>query len=394
MAAGSHVLKIDGYSITSNPPCAVPRFRSCPFHAGGRTWHISYFPKGSRRTNTDCLSLFLVLADADAGEAVTAQATFSLLDQDQKPVPSYSRTTAMVSLSASRSSFGYERFMRTEDLEQSGHLIDDCFALRVDVHAVVMEVLELFSVVKKPSRSAAALELPEGHRLRLLSNTEQCRYRPEGRRYPEAPSIIVVPPSDMHRHIGDLLSSEGPGADLEFRVGRDTFPAHRLVLSARSPVFRAELFDSAKDGTSVIHIEDMEAPVFRALLTFIYTDALPEMDPKDGDEYSIARHLLVAADKYMLERLKLICEGRLRSHINTSSAATILLLADKYRCPCLKEACFEFLSSSSKVLFDVIETEEFVHLAQSVPAVTKELVANFLTRCLQKASIFRWDHDR
>ncbi|XP_025825465.1 BTB/POZ and MATH domain-containing protein 1-like [Panicum hallii] len=123
----------------------------------------------------------------------------------------------MVSLSASRSSFGYERFMRREDLEQSGHLIDDCFALRVDVHAVVME----------------------------------------------APSIIVVPPSDMHRHIGDLLSSEGPAADLEFRVGRDTFPAHRLVLSARSPVFRAELLDPAKDGTSVIHIEDMEAPVFR-----------------------------------------------------------------------------------------------------------------------------------
>jgi len=100
----------------------------------------------------------------------------------------------------------------------------------------------------------------------------------------------------------------------------------------------------------------------------------------------------VAADKYRLEKLKLICEGRLRNHINTSSVATILLLADRYHCPCLKEACFEFLSSS-KVLLDVIETEEFVYLAQSVPAVTKELIANFLTRCLEKASICSWDQD-
>ncbi|KAB8112806.1 hypothetical protein EE612_051541, partial [Oryza sativa] len=50
--------------------------------------------------------------------------------------------------------------------------------------------------------------------------------------------------------------------------------AHRCVLAARSPVFRAELFGPMKESaaTAVITVDDMEAEVFRALLAFIYTD--------------------------------------------------------------------------------------------------------------------------
>ncbi|CAL5016892.1 unnamed protein product [Urochloa decumbens] len=139
------VLKIDGYSRTLNTPCAVSCFRSCPFRVGGRIWLISYYPKGCRRTNTDFFSPFLVLVDADAGEAVAAQPTFSLLDKDQKPVSSYSRTTTMTIFSALNSSIGYEKFMRREALEQSEHLIDDCFSMRVDVH-VVREVTSIVVV--------------------------------------------------------------------------------------------------------------------------------------------------------------------------------------------------------------------------------------------------------
>jgi speckle-type POZ protein len=46
--------------------------------------------------------------------------------------------------------------------------------------------------------------------------------------------------------------------------------------------------------------------VFRSLLHFIYTDSLPEID--DRDRTAMAQHLLVAADQYGMERLKLICE--------------------------------------------------------------------------------------
>ena len=88
----------------------------------------------------------------------------------------------------------------------------------------------------------------------------------------------------------------------------------------------------------------MEPEVFDALLTFIYTDTLPEM--KEGEECAMAQHLLVAADRYNLERLKLICEDKLCKYIDTGSAATILALAEKHNYHGLKDACFAFLSSA------------------------------------------------
>lgn len=77
----------------------------------------------------------------------------------------------------------------------------------------------------------------------------------------------------------------------------EMFVAHRLVLAARSPVFKAELYSSMEEGivTNTIRIDDMEAQVFKAMLNFIYTDSWQEMEQED--ESTMAQHLLVAADK-------------------------------------------------------------------------------------------------
>ncbi|TVU24184.1 hypothetical protein EJB05_26587, partial [Eragrostis curvula] len=98
---------------------------------------------------------------------------------------------------------------------------------------------------------------------------------------------------DMQQHIGHLLTSQ-VGADVMFQVGTETFTAHRLVLAARSNVFKAELF---------------------AMLHFIYMDSLPDVDK---DEAFVMAHLLVAADRYDLERLKLICKDKLYTYIYTT----------------------------------------------------------------------------
>jgi speckle-type POZ protein len=130
-------------------------------------------------------------------------------------------------------------------------------------------------------------------------------------------------------------------------------------------------------STNVICINDKEAEVFDALLTFMYTDTLPEM--KEQEESAMAQHLLVAADRYNLERLKLICEDKLCKHIDTNSAATILSLAEQHNCHGLKDACFAFLSSSS-TLDAVMETDGFEYLTSSCPRVLKELVSKVVPR--------------
>lgn len=72
-----------------------------------------------------------------------------------------------------------------------------------------------------------------------------------------------MPVSDIGQHFGQLLESR-KGADVNFQVNGEVFAAHKLVLAARSPVFRAQLFGQMKDqNTEFINIEEMEVPVFK-----------------------------------------------------------------------------------------------------------------------------------
>ena len=79
-------------------------------------------------------------------------------------------------------------------------------------------------------------------------------------------------PNDLHRQLGDLLESKD-SSDISFQVGRETFPAHRCILAARSSVFRAELLGGMEASSgSRIEIRDMQPEVFEALIQFIYTE--------------------------------------------------------------------------------------------------------------------------
>ena len=160
-----------------------------------------------------------------------------------------------------------------------------------------------------------------------------------------------------------------------FQVGRETFPAHRCVLAARSPVFIAEFFgamNESRTAADVVLVHDMEAPVFKALLCFLYTDSLPEMTKEDED--IMCQHLLVAADKYDMERLKLMCEVKLCEYIDVGTAATILTLAEQHHCHGLKKACFHFLSDPEKLRV-VMTSDCFKHLSRSCPSIKNDLMS-------------------
>jgi speckle-type POZ protein len=194
-----------------------------------------------------------------------------------------------------------------------------------------------------------------------------------------AAAMISVPPSDLHQHLGSLLQTE-KGADVVFDVAGERFAAHRWLLAARSPVFSAELFGGMKESHTegVVHIEDMEPRVFKALLYFVYTDLLfqktktikqvEEGDAGDDGEDVLSQHLLVAADKYNLERLKLLCEKKLCEYINAGNVATILALAEQHHCHGLKKVCFHFLSFPAN-LRAAMASNGFKHLSRSCPSV-------------------------
>ncbi|KAL6654214.1 hypothetical protein ACP70R_007679 [Stipagrostis hirtigluma subsp. patula] len=182
---------------------------------------------------------------------------------------------------------------------------------------------------------------------------------------------LTVPPPDLHRHLGDLLASQ-VGGDVTFKVAGELFVAHRILLAARSSVFMAQLFSAMKEKMAdCIQIDDMEPRVFKAMLQYMYTDLPPEVD--EDDKVVMSQHLLVAADRYNIERLKMICEDMLRNCIDTNIAATTLVLAEQHGCRRLKEACFKFLSSPGN-LKEVMASDGFQHLKSSCPYLLEELL--------------------
>ncbi|CAN6288146.1 unnamed protein product [Urochloa humidicola] len=196
--------------------------------------------------------------------------------------------------------------------------------------------------------------------------------------------FVVVPASDMQRHFTGLLKS-GEGTDVTFEVSGETIAAHRCVLAARSAVFRAELFGPMKEGTttSAIHIDDMEARVFKLLLSFIYSDLKPDIeegydyDKEDGnvnDAEVMWQHLLVAADRYDIQRLRLMCEDKLCGYISSTTVATLLELAEQHQCTGLKEACLDFLDFPAN-LQEVMAAGGLNHLKSSCPSVLIDLIA-------------------
>ncbi|XP_039012235.1 BTB/POZ and MATH domain-containing protein 4-like [Hibiscus syriacus] len=154
-----------------------------------------------------------------------------------------------------------------------------------------------------------------------------------------------------------MLLENMEGSDITFDVAGEKNHSHKLVLAARSPVFLSEFFDGADGEMKEIVITTLEPRVFKALFHFIYRDTLSEDAESVGSssafeslvsETPIAK-LLAAADRYCLERLKLVCESRFCKNISVNSVAKILALPDEYHAMELKFVCLRFAAENLAV---------------------------------------------
>jgi speckle-type POZ protein len=154
--------------------------------------------------------------------------------------------------------------------------------------------------------------------------------------------------------------------------------------------------------SSAIQIKDMEAKVFAALLSFVYSDSFPKMEDEtqsvegeekdetpeveEGQEEEATEHvtwlqdLFVAADRYDIQQLKFLCEKHLAKHIGVTSVAPTLALAEQHHCQRLKEACFKFIEAQSPECLDkVMATDGWYHMISTHPSVLNEFVAKLVS---------------
>lgn len=155
----------------------------------------------------------------------------------------------------------------------------------------------------------------------------------------------------------------------------ESFAVHKAILASRSPVFMAEFFGHMKEKrSSRVEIKDMEATVLGAMLHFIYTDSVPELEDGDGGvgAMHMAQHLRAAADRYGIDRLKVVCEDRLFDGVSVDTAAsTLACLAEQHGCYHLKAKCVEVIAANLEA---VMATEGYKHLTASCPSVMDDLL--------------------
>ena len=88
-------------------------------------------------------------------------------------------------------------------------------------------------------------------------------------------------------------------------------------------------------------------------------------------DVAMVQHLLVAADRFDVTRLRAICEARLCEMMEVETAATTLALAEQSRAQALKGACLEFIAAN---LADVMLTDGYKHMEVSCPQLAGELL--------------------
>ncbi|GER34946.1 BTB/POZ and MATH domain-containing protein 3 [Striga asiatica] len=349
---GSHHFTIRGYSLAKG--MGPGRYISSDtFNIGGYDWAIYFYPDGKNPEDSSMhVSIFIALASE--GTDVRALFELTLLDQSGKgkhKVHSHfdrALESGPYTLKYKGSMWGYKRFFRRTSLETSDFLKDDCLSVHCTVGVVRNRV--------------------EGPKLLSVS----------------------VPPSDMGQSLKHLLESE-IGCDVTFRLGEESFKAHKLILAARSPVFKAQFFGLVGNlDSNEVELEDVEPSIFKALLQFIYSDEFPNFheitSSASAPSAILMQHLLAAADRFGLDRLKQLCEVKLCEEVCADTVATTLSLAEQHHCMQLKAICLKFAATNlgGTLLMQVnafvmvnglvMRSDGFRHLEQSCPSLLSELL--------------------
>ena len=130
-------------------------------------------------------------------------------------------------------------------------------------------------------------------------------------------------------------------------------PAHKVVLAASSPVFKASFMSELAGGDEFkVDLPEFipETKIIEELLNYAYTG---EAEISDDN----AEELLVIADYFDIPSLKETCAEFLMINLKPSNCLAIQIFAERYRHQQLHEAATEYICNH---LGDIWKTEEFL----------------------------------
>lgn len=149
--------------------------------------------------------------------------------------------------------------------------------------------------------------------------------------------IGMEPQAPTHKvYLGEEYVNSAQMSDVTFMVDGKEFHAHRIALCASSDAFQA-MFSSGyreKDASN-IEIPNISWTVFEAMMKCIYTGNVDV-------NAEIAEDLLMAADQYLLDGLKRLCENAIAQGLTVENLSGVFDLSEAFHAPQLARQCVVF----------------------------------------------------
>uniref|UniRef100_A0A2N9HAM4 BTB domain-containing protein n=1 Tax=Fagus sylvatica TaxID=28930 RepID=A0A2N9HAM4_FAGSY len=184
--------------------------------------------------------------------------------------------------------------------------------------------------------------------------------------------VDAAPPSPTPQvYLGEQYVNNATLSDVTFLVEGRRFYAHRICLLASSDAFRA-MFDGGyreKDARD-IEIPNIRWEVFELMMSFIYTGSVDVT-------LDIAQDLLRAADQYLLEGLKRLCEYTIAQDISLENVSSMYELSEAFHAMSLRHTCILFILEQ----FDKLSYRPgHSHLIQRIIPEIRNYFAKALTK--------------
>ncbi|XP_049821189.1 inhibitor of Bruton tyrosine kinase isoform X2 [Aethina tumida] len=203
--------------------------------------------------------------------------------------------------------------------------------------------IECYKEAKSPPKKNEKTPTNPVRLLRELSKKFKCQELQNALSHVDVYKNVIKTKGKQHRHgkpVFDMYSfPELCDVTIKCRDGK-TLRAHRCILSSRLEYF-ANLFSMRWDNSSKSEITlPFPKSTALALLEYIYTDTIVDLDAKDFDH---VLRLLILSDQFFVARLKNHCEFLLATSLTLKNASQILQAADVYNACLLKDCALTFI---------------------------------------------------
>lgn len=204
-----------------------------------------------------------------------------------------------------------------------------------------------------------------------------------------------------------VLLNDEKSSDLAIEAGGKSFRVHKNILAVRSPVLarlisqeeasslqqnevkdtveketpakkgnaerqEEEKVENTKPTVKTLHLHGMSSETLGELLSYIYTDSSSSVS-------GMTNSLLAAAERYQLLGLKNHCERHLQEVLRPANVASVLLLAEKFKCQGLKQTALDFCQENHTY---IMKDDQWKVIEEEKPDLFQEAVAKVVDKDL------------